>query len=44
LWGINEELDKIRHYDIAPKASFKRFRLADKIERDIGKVIEWKKS
>jgi len=42
LWGIDEELDKIKHYDIAPKKVFKKLRLADKIERKIGKNVEWK--
>jgi hypothetical protein len=41
LWGIDEELDKIRHYDIAPKEVYKNFRLVDKIERNMGKIIEW---
>jgi len=43
LWGIDQELDKIKHYDIASKKVFKKLRLADKIERDIGKNVEWKK-
>jgi len=43
LWEIDEELDKIKHYDIAPKKVYKKLRLADKIERDVGKNIEWKK-
>ncbi len=43
LWGIDEELDKIRHYDIAPKKIFKKLRLADKIECEIGKNVEWNK-
>lgn len=43
LWGIDEELDKIKHYDIAPKKVFKNLRLADEIECDIGKNVEWKK-
>ncbi|MFA6524383.1 MAG: hypothetical protein WC264_02125 [Candidatus Paceibacterota bacterium] len=43
LWGIDEELDKIKHYDIASKKVFKKLRLADKIERDIGKNVEWRK-
>lgn len=42
LWGIDEELDKIKHYDIAPKKVFKKLRLADKIEREMGKIVESK--
>lgn len=42
LWGIDEELDKIKHYDIAPKNVFKKMRLADKIELDAGKIVEYK--
>lgn len=43
LWGIDEELDKIKHYDIAPKNIFKKLRLADKSEREAGKIVEWRK-
>lgn len=43
LWGIDEELDKIKHYDIAPKKIIKNLRLADKIERDAGKIVNEKR-
>ena len=43
LWGIDEELDKIKHYDIAPKKVFKKLRKADPIERQMGKITEYKK-
>ena len=43
LWGIDSELDKIKHYDIAPKKVFKELRLADEIEREIGKIVEYKR-
>lgn len=43
LWGIDEELDKIKHYDIAPKSTIKKYRKADKIEIEAGKIVEWKK-
>ena len=43
LWGIDEELDKIRHYDIVPKEVFKKLRKADKIEIKIGKIVEYAK-
>ncbi len=43
LWGIDEELDNIKHYDIAPKNVFKKLRKADEIEREAGKIVEYKK-
>ncbi len=43
LWGIDEELNKIKYYDIAPKSIIKKLRLAEKIEIDAGKIVEWKK-
>ncbi|MES2023162.1 MAG: hypothetical protein V4439_00575 [Patescibacteria group bacterium] len=43
LWGIDEELDKIKHYDIAHKKVFKKLRKADKVEIEAGKVVEYKK-
>lgn len=42
LWGIDEELNKIKHYTIAPKKIFKNLRKADKIEIRAGKIIEYK--
>lgn len=44
LWGIDAELDRIRHYPIAPQKILRTLRRADDIERDAGKIIEWKKS
>ncbi|MFA6586067.1 MAG: hypothetical protein WCS86_02810 [Candidatus Paceibacterota bacterium] len=44
LWGIDEELDKIKHYDIAPKNVLKNLRKADKVEIKAGKIVEYKKS
>ncbi len=43
LWGIDEELDKIKHYDILPKSAIKNLRKADKIEIKSGKIVEFKK-
>lgn len=43
LWGIDEELDKIKHYDIAPKKVFQKLRKAEKIEIEAGKISEYKK-
>ena len=42
LWGIDQELDKIKHYDILPKSGFSRLRKADKVEIKAGKVVEYK--
>lgn len=41
LWGIDEELDKIKHYDIAPKKTFQKLRKADKIEIKMGQIKEF---
>src|SRR3989344_2821396 len=42
LWFIDKKLDKIKHYDIMPKAHIKKLRKADKVEIKAGKMIEWK--
>jgi hypothetical protein len=41
LWFIDDELDKIKHYDIAPKKTFKKLRKVDDIEIKMGKIVEW---
>lgn len=43
LFGIDEELDRIRHYDIFPKKILKNLRKAEKIEIEAGKLIQYKK-
>lgn len=43
LWGIDQELDKIKHYDIIPKRHIKKLRKADRVEIKAGKIVEWKK-
>ena len=43
LWGIDEELDVIKHYDIVPKHLIKKLRLADEIEREAGRIVQYKK-
>lgn len=43
LWGIDEELDVLPHYEILPKKAIKKLRNADLVEREAGKVLEWKK-
>ena len=42
LWGIDQELGAIKHFDIAPASILKRMRRADMIERKAGILIEWK--
>lgn len=39
LWGIDQELGSISHYDIVPKGF--KLRKADPIERDVVTVVEW---
>ncbi len=43
LWGIDEELDKIKHYDVIPKKYLKKLRRADDIEIRAGEIVEFKK-
>jgi len=40
LWGIDEELDKAKHYNILPNKI--NLRKADKVEIKTGKVVEYK--
>jgi len=42
LWGIDEELDKIKHHEILSKSQIKNLRKADEIEIKAGKIIECK--
>lgn len=43
LWYIDKKLDKVRHYNIAPKNIFKNLRRADKIEIKTGEIVEFKR-
>ena len=43
LWGIDDELDRIKHYDIFPKNLLRKLRKADKIEIKAGDVVEYRK-
>ncbi len=43
LFGIDEELDRIKHYDLFPKKILKNLRKAEKIEIEAGKLIQYKK-
>jgi hypothetical protein len=40
LWGIDEELDKIKHYNIIPRTHLGKLRKADKIEIETGEIQE----
>ena len=44
LWGIDEELERIKHYAIAPRSVIKNLRRADPLEREAGKLTEWKEN
>jgi hypothetical protein len=39
LWGIDEELDKIKHYNILSKSVLKNLRKVDKVEVEAGKIV-----
>jgi hypothetical protein len=43
LWCVDEELDKIKHFDIVPKSHLKKLRKADKVEIKAGKIVEFRK-
>ena len=43
LWGIDEELDKRKHFDMLPKTTIKNLRKADKVEIRAGQIVEYKK-
>ena len=47
LWEIDDELDRIKHFDIVPKKIskkvYKNLRKADKVEIEAGKIEEYKK-
>jgi len=43
LWGIDQELDKIKHYKIVSEKIIKKLRKADKIEIEAGKIEEYRR-
>ena len=43
LWYIDKYLDKIKHHDILTRSQIKGLRKADKIERKIWDLVEWKR-
>ena len=44
LWGIDQELDKVKHYKIAGDKIIKKLRKADAIEIEAGKIEEYKRN
>lgn len=40
LWGIDDELDNIKHYEIVPKKHIKKLRKAVPIEIKAGEIVE----
>lgn len=44
VWYVVRGLDKVKHYPIITKAQIKHLRLADKIEIEAGKLVEWRKN
>lgn len=43
LWGIDDELEYIKHYDIGPKKTMSKLRRTDPIEREAGKMMQYPK-
>ena len=41
LWGIDDDLDKIKHFNILQKTAIKKLRKADKIEIKAGEIVEY---
>ena len=41
IFGIDDELDKIKHYDVLSKNQIKKLRFADIIERKTGDILEF---
>lgn len=42
LWYIDSYLDKAKHYKILTRKQARKLRKADKIEIEIGKIVDWK--
>jgi hypothetical protein len=42
LWGIDDALDEIKHYDLLPPKYIKKLRKADDIEIKAGDIVEYK--
>jgi hypothetical protein len=44
LWKIDKKLDKVKHYNIAPKTAIKNLRKAEEIEIKTGKIVQFRKN
>jgi len=42
LWGIDQELGRIKHFNVLQKTAIKNLRKADKVEIKAGKVVEYR--
>lgn len=42
LWDIEQALDETRHYPVLSPGAAQRLRLAHPIEREAGKIVEWR--
>lgn len=42
LWGVDEALDEVKHYDMVPRSRLKKLRKADKIEIKAGRIAEYR--
>lgn len=43
LFEIPHALDRVKHFQIVPKAYQKKLRKADEVEIKMGKIVEWKR-
>lgn len=43
LWWLDRELNKTKHYPVAPAKNLKALRRADKVETRAGSITEWSK-
>lgn len=41
LWGVDRELDKVKHFDMVPASLLPKLRKADKIEIKAGRIVEY---
>lgn len=41
LWGVDRELDKVKHFAMVPTSLLPKLRKADKIEIKAGKIVEY---
>lgn len=43
VWYIPQAVDDAKHFDILTKSQIAGLRLADRVEREMGKITEWQK-